>query len=298
MLAHPFALHNKKSIKNKKERGCADIYSCKEYVELRKNELSKDISTYKRNPHLVVIQIGDDTASNSYIKGKKRDCEEVGIKLTHCHIRDYKKISQKVLERTVNEFNNNKNVDGIIIQLPVPEMYDIEKLQQYINPGKDVDGFRRDSLFNPCTPKGIIDWMKFNNIDLIGKKVTVLGRSKIVGKPLVNMLIDEGATVTCCNSHTKNITTATYYSNIVISAIGKPRFLKRQYFNSNTCDLVIDVGINRDCKGMLCGDVDYNDVSSYLRNAYITPVPGGVGLLTRLSLLENTVNAYKRSRND
>ena len=159
---------------------------------------------------------------------------------------------------------------------------------------KDVDGFRRDSFFKPCTPKGIMDWLDFNNYDLEGKNITVIGRSKIVGKPLVNLLIDRGATVTCCNSKTKDLRQHTCNADVVISAVGKPKFLDSSYF-TNT-ELVIDVGINRDENDKLCGDVDHEEVTSTLKNIYVTPVPKGVGRLTTLALVENTIKAYKEKQ--
>lgn len=277
------------------------MISCKEYVLKRKEELKKEISTYTEKPHLVVIQVDNDPASNSYIKGKKKDAEEVGIKLTHTQI-DSSKMSQVELEDMVRELGKTRSVHGIIIQLPIPDKYDVNKLLECIPKEKDVDGFRKDSLFKPCTPKGIIDWLKFNNYDFVGKDVVVLGRSKIVGLPLVNMLIYEGSTVTCCNSKTKPYSRlhALRKANMVISAVGKPKFLDSHDFydidGNNHLEVIVDVGINRDENGKLCGDVDREDCEKYLPNTYITTVPGGVGKLTVLSLMENTVEAYKRMK--
>lgn len=174
--------------------------------------------------------------------------------------------------------------------MPIPDKYDVEKLQKYISLETDVDGFLTDSIFTPCTPKGILDWLDYNKYNLEGKYVTVIGRSKIVGKPLVNLLIDRGATVTCCNSKTKNLASYTYRSDVVISAVGKSKFLNYEFFDFT--DLIIDVGINRDENDKLCGDVDYDSVTKYT-SAYVTPVPNGVGKLTTLSLIENTIEAYK-----
>lgn len=275
------------------------MISCKEYTQIRKKELKEKISTFSRKPCLCVIQIGDDTASNSYIKGKKRDCEEIGIEFEHEHFRDYEDFSQEDIINVIKILNECKTIDGIIIQLPIPDKYDVEELQKYISPEKDVDGFRRDSCFDSCTPKGIIDWLDYNDYDFRGKDVTVVGRSKIVGKPLVNMLIDRGATVTCCNSKTKNLATKTRMANLVVSAIGKPKYFDTSYFASGT--IIVDVGINRDENGKLCGDVDKEQIDNACLLGevkgkdliYVTPSPGGVGLLTRLSLLENTIRAYE-----
>lgn len=186
----------------------------------------------------------------------------------------------------------DSSVDGVILQLPIPKRYKLDRLQKAIYLDKDVDGFRIGSDFTPCTPKGIMDWLDYNNYELEGKNVVVIGRSKIVGKPLVNLLIDRGATVTCCNSKTKDLRKHTCNADVVISAIGKAKFLDSSYF-TNT-ELVIDVGINRDENGKLCGDIDYQEVTTNLENIYVTPVPGGVGKLTVLSLIENTIDAYKR----
>lgn len=266
--------------------------SCKEYVEIRKKELKEEISKFKRKPCLVVIQIDNNPASNSYIKGKKKDCEEVGIDFTYAHVNS-EISSQTDLQNLIQAYcEKESNVDGIIIQLPIPDKYNLNKLLECIPPEKDVDGFRKDSYFKPCTPKGIMDWLDYNKVDLSGKNVCVIGRSDIVGKPLVNMMIDAGATVTCCNSKTKGLLYYTQNADIVVSAIGKAKHFNSNYFNLNA-QLIIDVGVNRDRTGCLCGDIDRIDVLAYCLDSYVTQVPGGVGLLTRNTLIENVVAAYK-----
>lgn len=264
------------------------LVTCKEYVALRKEKLKQEVSEFSRQPRLIVVQIGEDKASTSYIRSKSKLCEELGINMSHCQIKNYEEFSQEGLETLVSDFNKNENVDGIIIQLPVPQKYDIEAIQKCISPEKDVDGFRRDSFYSPCTPKGIIDYLKSNDVNFVGKNVVVVGRSKIVGQPLVNMLINEGSTVTCCNSKTKDIRFFTHNAHIVISAIGQAQFFDDSYFKHN--QIIVDVGINRDKNGKLCGDVCRDVVN---KAKLLTPVPGGVGLLTTLSLMENTINAYK-----
>ena len=176
--------------------------SCKEYAANLKEELKELCEKSPRQRCLTVVQIGNDAASNSYVNGKRKDCEYVGIKFNHVHITDYENLDESDLCQIIKELDKSEEVDGIIIQLPIPDKYNVKTLQQFISPEKDVDGFRRDSLYNPCTPQGIMDWLEANDIDLRGKLVTVLGRSEIVGKPLVNMLIDKGATVISCNSKT------------------------------------------------------------------------------------------------
>ena len=212
------------------------------------------------------------------------------VKFNHVHIKDYENLDESDLCQIIKELESSKEVDGIIIQLPIPDKYNVKTLQQFISPEKDVDGFRKDSLYNPCTPQGIMDWLEANDIDLRGKLVTVLGRSEIVGKPLVNMLIDKGATVISCNSKTQKDYMGSFMamSDIVISAIGKPKNFDYTWFDDET--IIIDVGINRDKDGKLCGDIDKEDVDGFFGElCYVTPVPGGVWLLTRVTLLKNVM---------
>lgn len=267
-----------------------DIVSCKDYVEIKKKELKEEIRHFNRKPVLAVIQIDNDQASNSYIKGKQKDCDEIGIEMRHVNIH-YNIAEQKEVEGIIKVIVNS-DADGIIIQLPIPDKYDLDRLQHLIPPEKDVDGFRRDSCFKPCTPKGIIDWMEYNNFEFKGKDCCVLGRSKIVGLPLTNMLIEKGATVTCCNSTTPSTEYYTRNADYVFSAIGIPHYFDFSDF-FEYCELIVDIGINRDENEKLCGDVNNAGFESSLNDTYVTPVPGGVGLLTRLALMQNTLNAYK-----
>lgn len=267
-----------------------DIVSCKDYVEIKKKELEEEIQHFNRKPVLAVIQIDNDQASNSYIKGKQKDCDEIGIEMRHVNI--YSNVAgQKEVECIIKDIAKS-DADGIIIQLPIPDKYDLERLQHLIPPEKDVDGFRRDSCFKPCTPKGIIDWMEYNNFEFKGKDCCVLGRSKIVGLPLTNMLIEKGATVTCCNSTTPSTEYYTRNADYVFSAIGIPHYFDFSDF-FEYCELIVDIGINRIKDNKLCGDINCCSFEEYLSGTYVTPVPGGVGLLTRLALMQNTLNAYK-----
>lgn len=274
------------------------MISCKDYVKERKDILKNEIASFDSQPTLVVIQVDNDAAATSYINGKKRDCTYVGIKLIHEHI-DSSQYSQKDLEKKIKEYDCSIGVHGVIVQLPIPKKYNVKELQKCISPEKDVDGFRKDSMHIPCTPKGIKDWLEYNNYKFEGKNATVLGRSEIVGKPMNNILIDKGMTVTCCNSKTDNFTRlhAIRNSDLVVVAIGKAKSMKYdQFFNSVTKhvpEVIVDVGINEDENGNLCGDVD-NEKFELNQNVYLTSVPGGVGLLTRLSLVENVVAAYKQ----
>ena len=267
-----------------------DIVSCKDYVEIKKKELKEEIRHFNRKPVLAVIQIDNDQASNSYIKGKQKDCDEIGIEMRHVNI--YSNVAgQKEVECIIKDIANS-DADGIIIQLPIPDKYDLNQLQNLIPPEKDVDGFRRDSYFKPCTPRGIVDWMEYNNFEFKGKDCCVLGRSKIVGLPLTNMLIEKGATVTCCNSTTPSTEYYTRNADYVFSAIGIPHYFDYSDF-FEYCELIVDIGINRIKDNKLCGDINCCSFEEYLSGTYVTPVPGGVGLLTRTSLMQNVVDAYK-----
>ena len=268
----------------------ANIVSCKDYVEIKKKELKEEIQHFNRKPVLAVIQIDNDQASNSYIKGKQKDCDEIGIEMRHVNI--HSNIAEQKEVEGIIKVIVNSDADGIIIQLPIPDKYDLERLQHLIPPEKDVDGFRRDSCFKPCTPKGIIDWMEYNNFEFKGKDCCVLGRSKIVGLPLTNMLIEKGATVTCCNSTTPSTEYYTRNADYVFSAIGIPHYFDFSDF-FEYCELIVDIGINRIKDNKLCGDINCCSFEEYLSGTYVTPVPGGVGLLTRTSLMQNVVDAYK-----
>ena len=267
------------------------MVTCKDYARFVKNKLKMKIKGMEKKPVLAIIQVGDNQASNSYVKGKIKDCEEVGIR---CIV--------SKLDKAIEEHELLCHIelttcvaDGIIVQLPLPKHINVEHVKNAIPKEKDVDGFRQDSKFDCCTPKGIIDWLYFNGYDVCGKNVVVLGRSEIVGKPLVNMLIDRGATVTCCNSHTDYGYETQITNNdadVIVSAIGKAKFLDWADIGSD-CEIVIDVGINRDDAGKLCGDVNRESVEKLRPDTYVTPVPGGVGLLTRVSLLKNVVEAHE-----
>lgn len=267
------------------------MVTCKDYAQFVKNKLKTKIKGMEKKPVLAIIQVGDNQASNSYVKGKIKDCEEVGIR---CIVSKLNKAIEKH-ELLYHIELTTCVADGIIVQLPLPKHINVEHVKNAIPKEKDVDGFRQDSKFDCCTPKGIIDWLYFNGYDVCGKNVVVLGRSEIVGKPLVNMLIDRGATVTCCNSHTDYGYETQITNNdadVIVSAIGKAKFLDWADIGSD-CEIVIDVGINRDDAGKLCGDVNRESVEKLRPDTYVTPVPGGVGLLTRVSLLKNVVEAHE-----
>lgn len=253
-----------------------EIVSCKDYVDIKKKELKEEVKHLDKKPVLAVIQIDDDKASNSYIKGKQKDCDEIGIEMRHINIYSNAAEQQEV-EGVIKDIANS-DADGIIIQLPIPDKYDLERLQNLIPPEKDVDGFRRDSCFKPCTPKGIIDWMEYNDFEFKGKDCCVLGRSKIVGLPLTSMLIEKGATVTCCNSTTPSTWYYTRNADYAFSAVGIPNYFDFSDFQ-DFCELVVDIGINRDENEKLCGDVNNAGFESSLMIHMLRRYPAGLGFL-------------------
>lgn len=269
----------------------------KKIVANKKEEIKQIVNKYPPNTIVLsIIQVGDNPASNSYIKGKLKDCAEVGI------VGDLHKLDENINPNEVLELirllNNDDSCKGIIVQLPLPKQFTEEwkkVIFDAISIKKDVDGFRKDSPFTPCTPKGILtiidevmEELEANTLN--GTVACVIGRSEIVGKPLVNLLIDRGCTVISCNSHTKDLDKWIRESNIIITAVGKPNFLSLENAVKWTNKIVIDVGINRNEDNKLCGDCS-PELYNYMK--FITPVPNGVGLTTRLSLLENTIKFLK-----
>ena len=276
------------------------VISGKELSNELRSEIIEEVKEikeqYGRAPHLAVIIVGDNPASKSYVKGKSKACEEVGI--TNTTIEFPSDVTQCDLLITINELNKDVNIDGILVQLPLPEHIDETLVMNYIDPLKDVDGFHRvnvDGLYTgkdcikPCTPTGIIKLLKKANVEIAGKNVVVLGRSNIVGLPVAKMLLDENATVTICHSKTKNLKDITLQADILIVAIGKPKLVTSDMVKEGA--VVIDVGVNR-LDGKLVGDVDFENVEN--KTSVITPVPGGVGPMTITCLLENTIKCFKK----
>lgn len=275
------------------------IISGKELSDELRSEIVERVKVIKNiydvAPHLAVIIVGDDPASQSYVKGKSKACDEVGI--TNTTIQLPSDVSQQDLIKTIDELNRNSKIDGILVQLPLPNHIDEASVMNYINPLKDVDGFHPvnvDGLYTgkkcikPCTPTGIIKLLKKAKVEIEGKNVVVLGRSNIVGLPVAKMLLDENATVTVCHSRTKNLKEITSQADILIVAIGKPKFVTADMVKDGA--VVIDVGVNR-VDGKLVGDVDFDNVE--YKTSVITPVPGGVGPMTITCLLENTIECFK-----
>lgn len=253
-------------------------------------------------PCLAVIQVGNNQASSVYVRNKIKACDYTGIKSISILIdndKNAKEIENDLLN-LINDLNNNNEVNGILVQLPLPTGINVETIINSIDPKKDVDCFHpynigklynKNTIFKPCTPAGIIEICKYYNVDLVGKHCVVIGRSDIVGKPMSQLLLHEDATVSICHSKTRNLSTITKSADIIISAVGKAGFVTKEMVSENT--VVIDVGMNRNAEGKLCGDVNFSDVVENIKNIGITPVPGGVGLTTVAMLMVNTLNAYK-----
>ena len=259
-------------------------------------DIKTEISSLAGTPAFLVITIGEDMASNVYVSNKKKYAKEVGITALHEVLEN--EVSTLEVIKVINEYNNNNDVHGILVQLPIPEHLDTDLIIEAINPQKDIDGFTHTNIaklflgednLNPCTVEGILDILNYYNIKYSGKNVCIVGRSNIVGKPLALKLINEGSTVTSCNSRTKDIKEHSLKADIFISAIGVAKKFDKSYFKESC--FVIDVGMNRDSNGKLCGDVDYQDVEPFVSG--ITPVPGGVGLMTVNNVIRNTLKAYK-----
>lgn len=244
---------------------------------------------------LVVIQIGNDPASDVYVRQKKKMAEDLGYNFNHINLED--NVSEKEMLSIIDKLNNDDMVDGILVQMPIPSALNVKRIQNAILPYKDVDGLtdinigklvhNEDSLV-ACTPMGIIDLLDYYNINIEGKNVVIIGRSDLVGKPLASLMINRNATVTLCHSKTINLDFYTKNADILVVAIGKPNFIKRDSVKDGA--VIIDVGINRMANGMLCGDVDFDDVKDKV--SYITPVPGGVGQMTVAELALNTYKAH------
>lgn len=276
----------------------ATIIDGKKISEQIREELAKKVNSFKlktnRMPGLAVILVGNDPASKIYVANKIKGCEAVGIKSFSVQLPE--DISEIDLARHIKLLNKDNNVDGILLQLPLPKHLNEAAITALIDNEKDVDGFSAKNLGNlllgkecfiSCTPKGIIELLKRSKIDIDGKNVVIVGRSNIVGKPLFHLLLQENATVTICHSHTNNIKCYTKKADIVVAAVGKAGFLKADMIKKDA--VVIDVGINRNEDGKVVGDVAFDEVKEVA--SYITPVPGGVGPMTITMLLSNTVDS-------
>lgn len=257
------------------------------------------VEKYGRAPHLAVILVGEDPASQSYVKSKGKDAEQVGYKSTT--IRLPEETSEEELLEVIGKLNADDAVDGVLVQLPVPRHINEDRVIEAISHEKDVDGFHPANVASlwqkrpcvyPCTPKGVMRMLDEAGVEIEGKEAVVIGRSNIVGLPMSKMLLDRNATVTVAHSRTKNLAEVTRRADILVAAVGRLRFVTADMVAPGA--VVIDVGVNRDPEtGKLAGDVDYANVEPIA--SVITPVPGGVGPMTRACLMENTLECYLRA---
>ncbi|MDM8202525.1 bifunctional methylenetetrahydrofolate dehydrogenase/methenyltetrahydrofolate cyclohydrolase FolD [Allofournierella massiliensis] len=278
----------------------AQIISGKELAARIKQRVSGQVEELKAGgvtPCLAVVLVGDDPASAVYVRGKESDCRECGIGSRM--LRLPADTTQAQLLEQLEKLAADKSVHGILVQLPLPAQIDEQAVIAAIPPEKDVDGFSPvnvgrmmigEECFLPCTPAGCIEMLKSTGVPIAGKQAVVLGRSNIVGKPAAMLLLRENATVTICHSKTEDLAAVCAGADILVAAIGKPKFVTGDMVKPGA--VVIDVGINRDENGKLCGDVDF--AAAEAKASFITPVPGGVGLMTRAMLLVNTIQAARR----
>ena len=273
-----------------------------EIEERLKNYIQINKTIAKRNPGLAVIRIGEDPASGVYVGNKEKACSRVGIKSYIFHLKD--SVEQKEVEQLLNKLNLDNDIDGMLLQLPISKKFDEQRLISFINPGKDVDGLNEQNIgklvknepaMRSCTPAGIINLLRSQNIDIEGKKIVVIGRSLLVGKPLSLMLLNLNATVTMTHSKTINLNKICKEADILIVAAGKPNLIDSSFVKEGA--VIIDVGIHRlkssdKSKNRLCGDVLLEDVIPKVF-AY-TPVPGGVGPMTVTMLLVNTISSWQK----
>lgn len=277
----------------------AEILNGKEVSQKIKEGLKKEVEELKKNgifPKLAVIMVGEDPSSKIYVRNKSIACMEVGIEYEEYLLNDNTTMDE--LLKLIDKLNKDDSINGILLQSPIPRGLDINEAFKAIDPKKDVDGFNpcnvgklclgQDSLVS-CTPYGIIKLLEEYGINIEGKDAVVVGRSNIVGKPMMQCLLNKNATVTICHSKTIKLERATKKADILVVAIGKPKFITKDMVKERA--IVVDVGINRGEDGKLCGDVDYDGVSEVA--SYITPVPGGVGPMTIAMLMNNIVKATR-----
>lgn len=265
-----------------------------------KEELKEETARLREQgicPCLAVIQVGNDPASSVYVNNKKKACAFIGIKSLAYELDET--ISEEELLQLIYELNNNEEVHGILVQLPLPKHINETAVIEAISPKKDVDGFHPQTVGNmcigtkgylPCTPAGVIQLLKRSGIEIAGKECVVVGRSNIVGKPMAMLLLRENGTVTIAHSKTRNLAEVTKRADILIAAVGKPKFITKEYVKEGA--VVIDVGIHRNEENKLCGDVDFDDVEPHV--SAITPVPGGVGPMTIAMLMNNCIEGVRK----
>ncbi len=265
-----------------------------------KNKVAQQVlklkEMYNKVPGLAVVIVGNDPASRVYVNNKKRACDMVGFYSEEYALPE--ETTQEELMSLIEKLNNKENINGVLVQLPLPKHLNESAVIEAIKPQKDVDAFHASNVgkimigeysFLPCTPAGVMELIKSENIEVEGKNCVVIGRSNIVGKPMAMLLLHNNGTVTICHSKTKNLKEICKSADILVAAVGKPKFVKSDMVKEGA--VVIDVGMNRDENGKLCGDVDFKEVEPI--SSYITPVPGGVGPMTVAMLMKNTLTAFK-----
>jgi methylenetetrahydrofolate dehydrogenase (NADP+)/methenyltetrahydrofolate cyclohydrolase len=278
------------------------LLDARKIVEKKITELKNRIDKLEKKPKLVIIRIGDDFASGKYVANKIKRCSEVGIDSQIIHLKE--NITQLEVEKTILKLNEDKNVTGILLQLPIPKHLDEDYLTNLIKDEKDVDGFTIANMGKlslgldgniACTPRGVITLLKEFNIDIESKDVLIINRSNIVGKPLAQLFLKENATVTIAHSKTKNLKQKIALADIVVSAVGKVNFLSADDFEDNTT--IIDVSINFNELGKMCGDVNKEDYDILIneKNCNLTPVPNGVGQMTVIELIEQTIEIAEKN---
>ena len=280
----------------------AEILNGKEVAKKVKEEVSLEVERLKQEgikPKLSVIMVGNDSASAVYVKNKSNACKKTGIEFEEFLLPE--ETEEKELLELIDKLNKDESVHGILLQSPIPKHIDIEKAFNLISPEKDVDGFNAVNVGNltigrdcfvSCTPYGVMRLLEEYNIDVEGKRAVVIGRSNIVGKPMLQCLLSKNATVTICHSRTKDLAAVVREADIVVAAIGKPNFITGDMIKEGA--IVIDVGINRMEDGKLLGDVKFDEAEP--KASFITPVPGGVGPMTIAMLVENVVKAARNSK--
>ena len=273
--------------------GKATAKKVREELKLKADELkAKGVC-----PKLAVIMVGEDVGSKIYVRNKSKACEEVGIEFEEFLLDE--NIQNEDLLNLIEELNNREDIHGILVQSPIPKHLDVNLAFRTIKPEKDVDGFHpvnvgklslNQECFVSCTPFGIMRMLAEYNIDIEGKHAVIIGRSNIVGKPMIQCMLNKNATVTVCHSKTSNLPEITRQADILVAAIGRAKFVTADMVKENA--VVVDVGINRNAEGKVCGDVDFENVSKKV--SYITPVPGGVGPMTIAMLMNNIIKAAKK----
>lgn len=278
----------------------ATLIDGKKTADKLKAEVKQKIQKTGLKPKLSLILVGNDPASQVYVKKKHEACEEIGI-ISDQHFFPESIKEQEILD-LIEELNKDETVSGILVQLPLPEQINVKKIVNLISPEKDVDGFHPLNLgkseldeeaFKPCTPLGVMKLLESINVSLQGKNVVIIGTSNIVGKPLGIMMLNKNATVTYCNKFTENLKEHTKKADILISAVGKPKLITKDMIKKNA--VIIDIGTTKLENGKLVGDVDFEEAKKIA--SFITPVPGGVGPMTVACLMENTFKAEERKKN-